>query len=228
VINTASNMVTATIALPKGIDAYGGSPYGVAVTPNGAYVYVTNANNHSVSVIDTASNMMAETVTVGGNPKGVAVTPDGAYVYVIGSGSSQGRVWVIVNQLTITVTQGANGVITPETTTVNYGGSQSFTITPNPGYHITSLTVDGSAVAAAASYTFSNVTVGHSITATYELTPTPTPKLTATPTPTVTSKPTQFPSSTPTIPEFPSWIILLMLSIIVTTGLLVYFKKRKR
>ena len=33
---------------------------------------------------------------------------------------------VTVNQLTITVTQGANGVISPGTTSVNYGGSPDF------------------------------------------------------------------------------------------------------
>ena len=69
----------------------------------------------------------------------------------------------------ITVAQGANGVITPGTTSVNYGGSQTFTITPNTGYSIASLTVDGSAVAVASSYTFSNVVAAHTITATFTI-----------------------------------------------------------
>ena len=62
-------------------------------------------------------------------------------------------------------------MIAPGTSTVNYGGSQTFTITPNTGYSIASLTVDGSAVAVASSYTFSNVQATHTITATFALTP---------------------------------------------------------
>ena len=56
-----------------------------------------------------------------------------------------------INTYTITVTQTANGVIAPGTTTVNYGATQSFTITPNTGYYIACLTVDGSSVAVASS-----------------------------------------------------------------------------
>lgn len=50
----------------------------------------------------------------------------------------------------------------------------------------------------------------------------PTPTLTPTPTPTTT------PTSTPTVPEFSSWTLPLLLSIMAATaGLLVYGKKRK-
>jgi hypothetical protein len=60
-------------------------------------------------------------------------------------------------------------VISPGTTSVNYGGSQTFTITPSTGYSIASLTVDGSPVLVAPSYTFSSVQVAHTITATYSI-----------------------------------------------------------
>ena len=59
----------------------------------------------------------------------------------------------------IVVTQSANGTIAPSgTVTVNAGANQKFTITPSSGYHVATLTVDGSSVTAATSYTFSNVT----------------------------------------------------------------------
>ena len=48
----------------------------------------------------------------------------------------------------ISVTQVAHGTISPETTNVNYGGSQTFTITPQTGYHITDVIVDGASVGA--------------------------------------------------------------------------------
>ena len=69
---------------------------------------------------------------------------------------------------TITATAGANGSISPNgAVTVNHGGSQQFTITPNGGYRIADVRVDGSSVGAVSSYTFSNVTAGHTITANF-------------------------------------------------------------
>jgi YVTN family beta-propeller protein len=61
---------------------------GIAVTPNGKYIYVSNQGSNSVSVLDTASNTNVKTVLVGTSPAGVAVTPDGAHVYVSNQGSN--------------------------------------------------------------------------------------------------------------------------------------------
>jgi YVTN family beta-propeller protein len=44
--------------------------------------YITNSGSNTVSVIDTATNMVVATVAVGLFPSGVAVTPEGARVYV--------------------------------------------------------------------------------------------------------------------------------------------------
>ncbi|MBE0528957.1 MAG: hypothetical protein IH629_07130, partial [Thermoleophilia bacterium] len=69
---------------------------------------------------------------------------------------------------TITPSAGANGSITPATLqTVNYGASRSFTITPATGYHVANVLVDGSSVGAQDSYTFTNVTADHTISATF-------------------------------------------------------------
>ena len=38
---------------------------GVAVTPDGAFVYVTNSGSDTVSVIDTATNTVTAAVQVG-------------------------------------------------------------------------------------------------------------------------------------------------------------------
>jgi YVTN family beta-propeller protein len=65
-------------------------PIGLAVTPDGSRVYVVNVNFSpvgppplgNVSVIDTATNTVVETVTVGAGPRAVAITADGAYAYV--------------------------------------------------------------------------------------------------------------------------------------------------
>src|SRR6516225_1057251 len=77
VIDTATNTVIATI--PVG----GLSPFGVAVTPDGSKVYVTDSSRSGhVSVIATATNTVIATIPVGEGPRGVAVTPDGSKVYV--------------------------------------------------------------------------------------------------------------------------------------------------
>jgi YVTN family beta-propeller protein len=58
-------------------------PYGVAVTPDGDHVYVSNAGENTVSVIQTSDNtVVGSRITVGNEPTGVAVTPDGDHVYV--------------------------------------------------------------------------------------------------------------------------------------------------
>jgi hypothetical protein len=50
---------------------------------------------------------------------------------------------------------------------VNYGASQTFTITPNTGYTVQDVRVDGSSVGRVTLYTFTNVTSGHTIEATF-------------------------------------------------------------
>ena len=70
---------------------------------------------------------------------------------------------------TITASAGANGAISPATggINVNYGAAQTFTITPNPGYLIAGVTVDGVSQGTPGSYSFSNVTAAHTIQATF-------------------------------------------------------------
>jgi hypothetical protein len=103
-----------------------------------------------------------------------------------------------IMNFTLTVTQNVNGDISPETTNVNYGTSQTFSITPNIGYSIDSLTVDGSLVQPTSSYTFNNVKDSHSISATFVLISTSMPTPTTPPTSTVSPTPlTNIPTSTP-------------------------------
>ncbi len=68
----------------------------------------------------------------------------------------------------ISASSGANGIITPSgSTSVNSGASQTYTFTPNPGYWIDSVIVNGIQVPTASSYTFNNVTSNQSIRVTY-------------------------------------------------------------
>jgi hypothetical protein len=73
----------------------------------------------------------------------------------------------------ITVTQSAHGTIVPGTTTVNFGATPSFTITPDAGYHIASITANGAAVTvtnpSGQTYQFSAVSANGSLTATFAI-----------------------------------------------------------
>ena len=69
----------------------------------------------------------------------------------------------------ITVTQAAGGKISPAATvSVIKGGDKTFTITPDEGYQIADVLVDGKSVGAVSTYTFKNVTARHTITAKFE------------------------------------------------------------
>ncbi|MDR2711995.1 MAG: Ig-like domain-containing protein [Clostridiales bacterium] len=70
---------------------------------------------------------------------------------------------------TITATAGANGSISPSgSVSVLEGTGQTFTFTPNSGYEVDTVTVDGTAVPAAGSYSFTNVTTNHTINVTFK------------------------------------------------------------
>ncbi len=68
-------------------------PFGVAVSPGGSRVYVTNPTAGILSVIDTAGHTVVATVALGVEPTGVAVTPDAGRVYV--ANTQDGTVSVI-------------------------------------------------------------------------------------------------------------------------------------
>jgi len=73
------------------------------------------------------------------------------------------------NTYRITVTQGANGVISPETIDVEYGSEKAFTITPGNGYHIFDVVVDAIPQGAVSSYLFRNVVANHTISASFAI-----------------------------------------------------------
>jgi YVTN family beta-propeller protein len=99
-ISTATNAVVASISV-------GNDPAGVAVSPNGVSVYVTNYATNTVSVF-AADNLSPTitTITVGSGPYSVAFTPNGAFAYVVNQFSNTVSV---IN----TATQTVGAPITP-------------------------------------------------------------------------------------------------------------------
>ncbi len=93
--------------IPKVIDtiAVGGLPFGLAVSPDGARVYVANASSDTVSVVDTATNTVTTTIGVGDTPAGVAVSPDGATVFVTNANDDTvSMIDTVTNTVTATIT----------------------------------------------------------------------------------------------------------------------------
>src|SRR6266478_4562418 len=65
-----------------------GVGFGKATAEAQTRAYVTNSGSNTVSVIDTATNLVVSTIPVGKVPDGVAITPDGTRAYVTDAGSS--------------------------------------------------------------------------------------------------------------------------------------------
>ena len=60
----------------------GANPFGVAVSPDGTRVYVSNNGSGTVSVINTTTpTPTVSSVAVGSQPFGLAISPDGSIVY---------------------------------------------------------------------------------------------------------------------------------------------------
>jgi YVTN family beta-propeller protein len=120
--------------LPGNAIPVGSVPSGVAVTPDGKHVYVTNHGSNNVSVIDTATNAVVATVPVGAGPYGIAVTPDGKYAYVADNGSNNVDVIATATNTvtaTIPVGRGPYGlVVTPDGKTAYVSNQGANTVTP--------------------------------------------------------------------------------------------------
>ncbi len=81
-----------------------------------------------------------------------------------------------VETFEITASAGAGGSIDPAgTVCVSYGSDQVFTITPDAGYQVAEVLVDGASVGAVTSYTFTCVTADHTIAASFTAGPGPVP-----------------------------------------------------
>ena len=114
---------------------------------------VTAAPNTGYSFVTWSDGVLTATRTDAGVTASISVTASFA-----------------VNTYTITPSAGANGAISPNAAqTVNHGAEQAFTITPTTGYHVADVLVDGSSVGAVTSYTFTNVTAAHTISATFAI-----------------------------------------------------------
>ncbi len=127
---------------------------------------VEYGSNYTFTVITDACYEIGA-VTVNGN----VVNLNANNSYTIHNVTAEQTINATFNQISysITASAGNGGSISPSgSSTVNCGESLSYTITPNNGYLISDLLVDGQSVGSQSSYTFSNVDANHSIYASFE------------------------------------------------------------
>lgn len=94
--------------------ATGNGPVDVAFDPVGHQALVTNRNPGTVSVIDSQTNTVTQTLTVGSDADGVAYSPDGTKAYVANH-----------NDDSVSVINFAAGVGTVASSTITVGTSPS-------------------------------------------------------------------------------------------------------
>ena len=110
---------------------------------------------------------------------------------------------------TIEATAGAGGSISPSgSVSVREGGDQTFTITPDKGYAVSTVKIDGKSIGAVKSYTFENVSRTHTIEVVFV-------KGTAS-------------ARTGDSSDLPLWSALLLASTLTLAGAVHYKRKRAR
>ncbi len=133
------------------------SPLGDVYVPENTAITYTITADPGYSI----SNVIVDGTAIGAVP---------SYTFSDVKGEHIISAWFSENHYTITATTGPHGSISPSgSVSVNYGASKTFTITPNTGYQVSDVLVDGVSVGAVSSYTFSNVQADHTISATFSV-----------------------------------------------------------
>ncbi|MDO4939917.1 MAG: InlB B-repeat-containing protein, partial [Lachnospiraceae bacterium] len=153
-----------------------------AVSPESKTV---NEGEDATFTITPDTGYEIDTVTV----DGAAVTPTTDTTYKFTDVRAEHtlnvtfkEIYVPIPQYTITATAGANGKVSPESKTVNEGEDATFTITPDTGYEIDTVTVDGAAVTPTSdtTYKFTDVRAEHTLRVTFKEIYVPIPQYTIT------------------------------------------------
>ena len=148
----------------------------------GYYTYTISASADTGGSISPTGSVMVNH----GSSQGYTITPDAGYQVadVLVDSISLGplvsytfdqvvqnhtiNATFIADTVTITSSAGNNGTISPSVTVnVPIGSSQTFTISPDSGFLISDVLVDGASIGAIDTYTFSNVTGDHTISAAF-------------------------------------------------------------
>ena len=99
---------------------------------------------------------------------GISVGPLNSYTFSSVSRDHAISASFAIDTFVITASAGANGSISPSgNVSVNYGDDQVFAIVADTGYQVADVLIDGISAGPLVSYTFTNVTANHVITAVF-------------------------------------------------------------
>lgn len=137
-----------------------------SITPSGA-VAVADGSDQSFTIAADSGFHIADVLV---DSVSVGATSSYAFTNVTADHTISASFAVDApNTHTITASAGSNGSIAPaDAVSVTDGADQTFTITPNDGFHVAGVLVDGASVGAVATYTFTNVTANHTISASFD------------------------------------------------------------
>ena len=179
-------------------------------------VTAVSGNGEPVSINGQAlSTGGSATVAIPNSGKTNIVVGIGAKTYTLtilrnsGTGGNEGGGGSGYSYYTIKATAGTGGSISPSgNVSVREGGDQTFTITPDKGYAVANVKIDGKRIGAVKSYTFKNVRRTHTIEVIFV-------KGTAS-------------ASTGDSSNLPLWSALLLASTLTLAGAVHYKRKRAR
>ena len=200
-------------------------------TANGTnYTYTLQNDSGATSTLVTAVSGNGEPVSINGQALStggsatVAIPNSGKTNIVVGIGAKTYTLTILRNSgtggngggggsgyshYTIKATAGTGGSISPSgNVSVREGGDQTFTITPDKGYAVSNVKIDGKRIGAVKSYTFKNVRRTHTIEVIFV-------KGTAS-------------ASTGDSSNLPLWSVLLLTSTLTLAGAVHYKRKRAR
>lgn len=150
--------VTHTITVTTGANG--------SIDPSGVEGVLTVADgDHQAFTITPNAHYVIDDVLV----DGVSTGPDDSYTFTaIDEDHTIAATFAVITH-TVTTSAGANGSISPDgASSVNEGDNLVLTVTPDEGYVVDTVTVDGSPASLTdGGYTFLNVTADHTIAITF-------------------------------------------------------------
>ena len=182
-INVTSNRTIQAVFRPNPVIQTTADPGGT-ILPSGTVTVQYDATQ-SFTITPNAGYALADLLV---NGVSVLSTPKyEAYIYTLDHVTTDRTIRAVFRpNPVIQATANTGGTISPDgAVTVQYGGSQSFAITPSAGFYLADVIMDGVSVSPAPpkygtySYTFTNVTSDRTIRAVF--TPNPTIQVTADP-----------------------------------------------
>lgn len=142
------------------------------VTVNATAQSLSSSFNKSGLWIKPADGVYSQNLTLSNNDRTVSIKlrssdKSKTITYTVNIQRTEAVTSAVIN-----ATAYGNGIISPSgNTVVNLGENQTYTITPNSGYTVKNVIVDGVSVGAVNSYVFSGVVEAHTIVAYFEALP---------------------------------------------------------